>query len=253
MKYRIMSDIHLEFGHLEVTELPDDKESVLILAGDIGVGMSAYDFVEEMCSRFYNVIYVMGNHEFYNHDIYTITENWLEIAKHKDNLFVLDDDSVVIEDTLFLGGTMWTDVSGAGDDWFLRKQIQRSMNDFRVIAGFSVEDSIVRHNVTQKAFKKILMKAKEDNIKHNIVVITHHMPHEICISDNYRGSSINAGFCSTDLDYLFEYDIDLWIYGHTHEKSDHIYNGTRLICNPRGYIGFEPFAKDYNQELVVEI
>jgi Icc-related predicted phosphoesterase len=46
--------------------------------------------------------------------------------------------------------------------------------------------------------------------------------------------------------------VDLWIHGHIHESMDYAVEGTRVLCNPRGYRppnenpGFEP-------DLVVEI
>jgi hypothetical protein len=27
----------------------------------------------------------------------------------------------------------------------------------------------------------------------------------------------------------------LWIHGHTHDSFDYRLNGTRVVCNPRGY------------------
>jgi len=27
----------------------------------------------------------------------------------------------------------------------------------------------------------------------------------------------------------------LWIHGHTHDSFDYVLNGTRVVCNPRGY------------------
>jgi len=27
----------------------------------------------------------------------------------------------------------------------------------------------------------------------------------------------------------------LWIHGHTHDSFDYVVNGTRVVCNPRGY------------------
>ena len=34
----------------------------------------------------------------------------------------------------------------------------------------------------------------------------------------------------------------LWIHGHTHDSFDYFLNGTRVVCNPRGY------AKDTENE-----
>ena len=111
MKIRILSDLHLEFGKIEIVALPDDMDTTLILAGDIHVGTRAFDFVTELCARFRNVIYILGNHEFYGHDVPTIVDNWRYIAKNIDNLQVLEKDYVVVEDTIFIGGTMWTDLN----------------------------------------------------------------------------------------------------------------------------------------------
>ncbi len=29
--------------------------------------------------------------------------------------------------------------------------------------------------------------------------------------------------------------MQLWIHGHTHDSFDYLVNGTRIVCNPRGY------------------
>lgn len=246
MKLRILSDIHLEFGMLEVTELPDEKDTVLVLAGDIGVGMGALPFITEMCERFKHVLYVLGNHEFYHHYVHLIRDNWMVVSSTMPNLTVLDDAAVTIDDTLFLGGTLWTDVHNG--DWFAKQKLKQGMNDFRVIKGFGVEQSITAHNETASFFNNVL----KHNDTRNTVVVTHHLPHEVCIMPPFAGNPLNPGFVCTDLDYLFDYDIDLWIYGHTHLPTDIEYNGTRLVCNPRGYVGYENTLQ-YNDTLEIEL
>jgi predicted phosphodiesterase len=44
----------------------------------------------------------------------------------------------------------------------------------------------------------------------------------------------------------------LWIHGHTHDPFDYEINGTRVICNPRGYPG-ENASWTSRAALVVEI
>jgi Icc-related predicted phosphoesterase len=34
--------------------------------------------------------------------------------------------------------------------------------------------------------------------------------------------------------------VALWIHGHTHESMDYTLAGTRVVCNPRGYLPDEP-------------
>ena len=33
--------------------------------------------------------------------------------------------------------------------------------------------------------------------------------------------------------------IKLWIHGHTHHEFDYMVGDTRVVCNPRGYVGYE--------------
>jgi hypothetical protein len=41
---------------------------------------------------------------------------------------------------------------------------------------------------------------------------------------------------ASDLDHLVRAPVALWVHGHTHESLDYTVNGTRVFCNPRGYL-----------------
>lgn len=195
MKLRILSDIHLEFGDIEITKLPDDKDTVLVLAGDIGVGMSALPFIKDMCDRFAKVLYVLGNHEFYGHYVHLIRDNWMVVATTIPNLIVLDNGAVTIDDVVFIGGTMWTDVNN--DCWFAKQNLKRYMHEFSgTIKGWSVDQSIQAHKETKRFFASVMA----DSVGDKIVCITHHLPHEVCIKEPFIGNVINPGFASTDLE-----------------------------------------------------
>ena len=46
--------------------------------------------------------------------------------------------------------------------------------------------------------------------------------------------------------------IKLWTHGHTHHAFDYVIGETRVVCNPRGYEGYEgPTGWDPNK--VIEI
>ncbi|MGE5103517.1 MAG: metallophosphoesterase, partial [Betaproteobacteria bacterium] len=67
------------------------------------------------------------------------------------------------------------------------------------------------------------------------VVITHHAPSRRSIHARFADSLLNACFVS-DLERLMDRDrAALWIHGHTHDSFDYTVNGTRVVCNPRGY------------------
>ena len=44
----------------------------------------------------------------------------------------------------------------------------------------------------------------------------------------------------------------LWVHGHTHTSFDYVLLGTRVVCNPRGYIPYEP-NPDFDPRCVVEV
>ena len=61
MKLQILSDLHIEFAPYEIVETDAD---VVILAGDIHLGDRGFKWAKENI-RNKEVIYVLGNHEFY--------------------------------------------------------------------------------------------------------------------------------------------------------------------------------------------
>ena len=77
MKLHILSDLHLEFSQLDI---PAVDAQILVLAGDIATGSKGIDFAKSVSSRYAHILYVMGNHEFYGHDISTMK---VEMTKSK--------------------------------------------------------------------------------------------------------------------------------------------------------------------------
>jgi hypothetical protein len=43
-----------------------------------------------------------------------------------------------------------------------------------------------------------------------------------------------------------------WIHGHTHESCDYVENGTRVVCNPRGYLPMEA-NPGFQPDFIVEV
>jgi predicted phosphodiesterase len=76
VKIALASDIHLEFGAIELENA--ESADVLILAGDIcqavdvtydtTIGRTCQVFFKQVSARFPKVIYIMGNHEHYQGD-----------------------------------------------------------------------------------------------------------------------------------------------------------------------------------------
>jgi len=224
-----------------------DFDTVLLLAGDIHVGHKAKEWIEEMCERYYAVVYILGNHEFYNNEVHATRKYWNEV-EIADNFYFLDDDVVRIDDTKIIGGTLWTQVT----DPFMVWQGPKRMTDYQIttvrehgkVRRMNVQDTNQMHFETINFIRNELQK----DWTGKTVVMTHHLPHPLCIAPHFEGDMLNA-FFMTDLDHIFRnFPIDYWVHGHTHEKIDVTVHGTRILCNPMGYHGIK-LNQDFNEGL----
>ena len=139
MKIALASDVHLEFGPLELknTEAAD----LLVLAGDICVAQhfKAQDkytqryleFFKQCSEEFPHVIYVMGNHEHYNGDFAYTAYILREALKPFENVHLLDNQTFELGDVTFIGTTLWTNMNE--EDSLTLYHMKSMMNDFRTI------------------------------------------------------------------------------------------------------------------------
>jgi len=249
VKLHILSDLHLEFSTFE--PIATDADAV-VLAGDIGKGNKGVYWAREAFPD-KEIIYVPGNHEFYGADrVETLAD--MRIAADQCKVHLLDHDEVVINGVRFLGCTLWTDflLFGEAKKSTAMSDGQNCLNDFRVIRegekSFSPARSIELH-----AQALAWLKAKlNEPFAEQTVVVTHHLPSKLSVVEKFKNQMLSACFAS-ELDCLFG-KMDLWIHGHTHDNLDYEANGTRVICNPRGYVtyrGIENF--DFNPALVLEL
>jgi predicted phosphodiesterase len=230
MKLHILSDLHTEFADFSP---PHNDADVVILAGDIGVGLGGIQWASDHFAD-NPVIYVPGNHEYYNHDIELINEL---ISKSAANIHVLNNGEIELNGVRFLGSTLWTDfrLYGEGEARHSRQQAKQLLTDFKIITQrgltFTPEDSVELH----EASKVWIEGQLKQPFSGPTVVVTHHLPAAMSVAKQYANDPINPAFAS-NLEDLFEaYCPDLWIHGHTHVPCDYELFDTRVVCNPRGY------------------
>ena len=87
-----------------------------------------------------------------------------------------------------------------------------------------------------------------------VVVCGHHAPSKSSTKPGYARDVQMNGCYSSDLsEFILDHPrIKLWTHGHTHDPFDYMIGTTRIVCNPRGYDGYEGRADQF--ELVtVEI
>ena len=280
MKIKLVSDLHLEFSDINITNY--EGCDVLILSGDIMVAEDLHnhseesvrvaamieslgrrqetaqrfrDFLKRVSFQFPHVVYVAGNHEFYHgrwdQSLITLSN---ECAKFP-NVYFLEAGSKKIDDVTFIGGTLWTDMN-RGDPLTLHS-VRDMMNDFTVIKkdleGYTrlkPYDTVVRHKHMLDYIKQIVAERHDEKF----VVVGHHSPSKLSTHEQYKDQYLMNGAYSSDLSefILDRPQIKLWTHGHTHHPFDYMIGSTRVVCNPRGYEGYEP-ESGWNPNIVIEV
>ena len=268
MKVQILSDIHLEWYDYKVKNTDADT---LILCGDILVAsvlevninpddpnseVSKYrQFLQDCSDNYKNVIYVIGNHEFYcGMWEWSINVVKAECEKY-GNIHVLENDTVVIDGIRFVGATLWT--SFFNNSPIVMLEMEGRMSDYIRIYNENTKcmlkphDTVERHAETMHYFKHIIPASNE-----LVVVCTHHAPSKRSVHPDRYSDSSNAAYI-TELDEFImnNKNIKLWCHGHIHDFVDYNIEGTRVICNPRGYKSseFDVQQTNFNETLTVEV
>lgn len=271
MKIGTLNDIHLEFGEYLG---PMGTGDVLLLAGDIHVAAYIHSDhpnvlkqdIKGRSERFYarafenydHVVEVAGNHEHYN-GILQYSNRILQRHFPDSRLHILEKDAVQIKGVNFFGATFWTDFN-RGDKPTMNKA-EVYMNDYQSIQvhdpedlmeyrGLRALDLLAEHQATVADLEECIKQSKESDTK--LVVVSHHAPSKRSTHPRYRGDYLVNGAYSSDLERLMGDHIPLWVHGHTHDSFDYVVNGTRIVCNPRGYVGHH-LNPHFNPRLEIEI
>jgi len=198
------------------------------------------------------------------------------------NVYLLDKESKTIGDVTFIGGTLWTDMNkedpitllhmrGMMNDFRCVENGNRVVNykapiykkdadgkyimqkigeiNSMVEDGFEFKTRVATFSPVDAVedFKKMVDYIRiivEGKFDQKFVVVGHHAPSKSSTHPRYAKEEIMNGGYSSDLNsFIMERpQIKLWTHGHTHEDFDYMIGTTRVVCNPRGYDGYEDRA-----------
>ena len=256
MKIRVLSDLHLECDEPEAIAHAD--ADLVVLAGDIHNHAEGIRWAAETFGTEVPVVYVPGNHEYYDGEFGALEVAMRDAASSVDNVHYLNNDVLIDRHGRWrvLGTTLWTDFElfGASEEAVAASiaAAQKVMLDFRgpiqvtwpsgtpatAIASandnprlFTPADTLALH----RHARAWLARQLAEPFAGRTIVVTHHAPHRASLADRFAGDLASAGFISHLTD-LVGPPVDLWIHGHTHTPFDYVANGTRVVCNPRGYV-----------------
>ena len=229
MKIQFFSDIHLEFGP---AELPLTDADIIVAAGDVGVGTTGAEWLKTGGKP---TLYIAGNHEYYGGDIATVQQD-IQAAVAGTEIVFLECESAEFDGVRFLGATFWTNFMGENEK--LMETLNQQMNDYQQITyqgrNLAPHDLAAINRKSSAWLEEELARGYDGKT----VVLTHHAP----LFASWR-SSINSifkgAYCNNLSRMIIDYPIDLWIHGHIHARSDYLANDLRVVCNPRGYDGYQ--------------
>lgn len=264
MKFRLLSDLHFEYTRYHtITKLPvleNEQDMVVILAGDIfpAADYNKYtytqlfiDFVKDCEQRHRHVVWVAGNHEYYRGDIELTIPRILEIIEQNfTNTTFLENNSIRFDDVEVIGATLWTNFynGNANVMWACRQE----MFDYKNITNVNgprnpwhptrepkiIPDDLLA--IHKKSYKYIFDKIAECDAQGlKTVVVTHHGPSALSITEKFKMHPANGGYVSDFTEeFLNNKGPHVWCHGHVHSSHDYSFGRTRVLCNPHG-IGVE--------------
>jgi predicted phosphodiesterase len=244
LRIRIYSDLHLEHQPFAP---PDTNTDVVVLAGDIDNGAAGIEWAKQVFRV--PVIYLAGNHEYYEGD-FEAAQEAMQVAARENAVELLDCSEIAIGGVRFLGCTLWTDYSLVAETGRAAViEAARKLNPDYQLIRYGVRPFAPEDAITLCTRHRAWLEAKlAEPFSGKTVVITHFAPHPLSIAPAYVNHPANPGFV-LNLEAMMG-RAALWIHGHTHTFFDYAVRGTRIVCNPRGYPG-EPtgFRPNFTAEV----
>jgi predicted phosphodiesterase len=270
MRLHVFSDLHLEFGTMQFS--PEVRSGALaelvLLAGDIDLRRRAPLWAAETFAQ--PVALIGGNHEPFGDSLYATIAASRKAAERasrnrKHRVRFLERETWVMNacdgtSVRVIAATLWTDfeVQGRGDRRRAMAAAHHGMSDFERIRirdslygnirRLEPHDQLRLHEISRTFLADELGK-RFDGIT---IVMTHHAPSLRSVPSKHRDDALTPAYAS-DMEHLIErFRPALWVHGHVHSSVDYAIGGTRVICNPRGYIPDE-LNPSFDPQLVVEI
>lgn len=258
-KIGLLSDLHLEGANIDTLNNPG--WDILVIAGDLSADLSLLDRFFAYKVPDIPVVYVLGNHEYEGRRFHNVVEQYREVLQPFENVHLLDNQSVIIDNIKFIGSTLWSDFELRG-----LEQKQQSMDwakqnvvDFTYIFkpnannngyhGITPEEMVEE---SKKAQRFIEFELKNNNFDGEKFVVTHFAPHKNSINPNFsRGDS---AYWVNNLEHLMGFS-QYWVHGHTHSNFEYEVEGTKVVCNPRGFAKTFDVDANYkfNRQLILPV
>jgi predicted MPP superfamily phosphohydrolase len=251
------------------------ESEIIILAGDTGnYNSMSIEFIKYLKDKYRYIILVGGNHEYYlfnenqskkyGHNSFNRYEEFRNLCNDLEGVFYLESDMIELNGIKFAGNGLWYDYSlGLIDYKMSIEEIiefkSLNKNDHTTIHtdfyGFYREYGMYGSSGKTMRVKHIddilLAKEKHDSFLELVskekpqVMVSHICPDKKGLFSDYEINEKGYDKIESEKENIFNYvdtskfdeyiDGKIWIYGHTHKKTDFISRGCRFVSNPMGY------------------
>lgn len=247
MKIFYFSDAHDDINRHNISSnieeyIPDNCDLYLDAGDTSGTIEDLLRFYSNPFWEGKRVLFVGGNHLTYCGMPLDKAHNMLKEKFHlHNNITFLENDYVKIDNTIFLGATLWTDYEAYNRKLYDMRYAYNRIRDYKYVyftddVRLTPEITVKLHKQTMNYFESRLSKFK----KHNVVILTHHAPSKLSTSIEYQNDSLNPAFYSNLDSMINKYDnLKLWVHGHIHSSSNYMINNCSVLSNPIGYQIYE--------------
>ena len=221
----------------------------VVVAGDTRQGLAtALTELRAAYPHPVEILVVAGNHEFWGSVWSREIDEGRRVAERL-GIHYLEDEVVTLGRLRVLGCTLWTGYDAYGES--LRPAAMRSareeMRDHKRIKWsnhpwrrFRPEEARMLH-LRSRAFIEDELSRPHDG---PTLVVTHTAVSIECIHPSRQKSIVSAAYFSEMLPTIDRHQPDLWLFGHTHHRTDFRRGKTRILSNPMGYAdertGYDP-------------
>ncbi len=234
-----ISDLHIDTYRFDTSTFvqyvfKNKKANYLFIGGDISpFYKNIKDLLKELSPLYKKIFIVMGNHDLYqeiinnkHYNTFYMKYEFLKKELSFDNVIFLDGQLIQLEDKVISGLTMWYNYDYIKSKKLFDKYWFRFMLDSKET--LSLNDSYDFYNYQIKKLEAIYNNKIDLFISHIKPLIN-----EEFFEGKYRNSPFNTFFCFDGEKYIK--NIKHWIFGHTHDKKQFKYKGTKFYSNPFGY------------------
>ena len=241
MQFDLISDLHVEHW-------PEDKQIqwaglgtslIAVIAGDVSRDLTlAYKTIVNISQHYRHVIYLDGNHEHAGRGaINSRRADIAEMFRKYKNITYLFRDSVVLDDTAFIGCNGWYSYDLC-EPMMSKQECFHRLVDSGKDQDLLFEQWEMAMEDAEHMSRRISMCTKDPSIK-KIVLVTHTIPNnKLAMMPDSNSIHTMGEQGSTFLESVTAHDTNnktkVWAFGHLHVPMDRMIDGIRYVSNPRG-------------------